>query len=685
MPTIVQKRQRRRPPPPDVKAAASLSPWWVIAVLAGLVGVVYAPAWHFPYVNWDDSEYVTKNAHVLNGLSWDGFRWAMTSRVAGNWHPLTMLSLMLDVTLFGQSAPAHHVINVMLHMGATVLLFVALRMMTRATGCSAFVAAIFGVHPLHVESVAWVSERKDVLSMFFVMIAICGYAWYVRARSWKRYMAVGVPFLLALISKPMVVTLPAVLLLFDVWPLKRVTWHRADLAKWRALIGEKMPLFAAAMSVGLVTVFVQGGAVASLSNLSVTARLSNAIVGYGRYLGKTFWPAALSTFYPLETYPAALVVLSAILLMALSLAAARMAGRWPFILTGWLLFIITVLPVSGLAQTGEQAIADRYMYFPLVGLAIAVAWGVESIRQRRGCSIAVTGAVAVLIVLTSAAAARAQVWVWNNSSTLWRHALAVNDRNYRAFEKLAAADLDAGSFSAAEAGYSRALALAPPNSPRYVATLENGLGIVAGNQGKRAESLAHFERAVQLNPLFSEAQNNLGAALATEGKTEEASVHYEKAVALTPDSAEALLGLAGVRLSQGRAAEALRLYTETVALAPDMAEARVGIAAAAAALGRVDQVYPELAEAIRLKPDLASARVRLANRLTADGRIEEAAQQLRVALSIDPNQAGWQYGLALLLISRGSNAEARSALEACLALEPNFPHALEALKRLGRK
>jgi Tfp pilus assembly protein PilF len=644
----VQKPRARRSSAVETKPLSPVRPLWVLAALAVLVLVSYAPAWHFPYVNWDDGEYITKNLHVVNGLSWEGLRWAATSKVAGNWHPLTMLSLMLDVSLFGENPSAHHAVNIALHAGATLLLFVALRSMTVSTGRSAFVAAIFGVHPLHVESVAWVSERKDVLSTLFVMATLCAYPWYVRARNWKRYLLVSALFVLALLSKPMVVTLPAVLLVFDAWPLKRAQWTLADRSTWLKLVAEKLPLFAAALVVGLVTVFVQGSSVAPLGAVSFTARVSNAIVGYARYLGKAFWPVSLSTFYRLETYPVTAVLASGFLLAIITVAVLRLARRWPFLLTGWLLFAVTLLPVSGLMQTGEQAIADRYMYFPIIGLAIAVAWGGEAFRQSRGWSAALTGTLAAVVVLTCAAATRSQVWVWRDSPTLWRHAISLDDRNYRAFELLAASDRDSGALDAAAAGFRHALELAPPHSPVYEATLHNNLGIVATSQARDGEALAEFAEAVRLNPLFSEAQGNLGAALAKAGRIDEAAAHYAEAVRLTPESAEARLGLAGVTLSQGRAGDALRLYNETVALDPRMAEAHAGAAAAAAALGKTPQVYSELAEAIRLKPGLASAHVRLAQQLAADGRLKEAADELRAAIAINPNPA-WQRALEELI------------------------------------
>jgi protein O-mannosyl-transferase len=623
-------------------------PWWILAALIVIVGGTYAPVAQFGFVNWDDPQYVSENLHVLNGLNWNSLRWAATSEVAGNWHPLTMVSLMLDVSLFGLSPGAQHLVNVVFHLGATLLLFIALRAMTGAARPSAFVAAMFGVHPLHVESVAWISERKDVLSTFFVMAALCAYAWYARAQTWTRYLTMLALYCLALLAKSMVVTLPAVLLLLDGWPLRRAGLAWQDRRAWLRLVVEKVPMLVAALVVGVLTISAQGWSVAGVGALPFSSRMANALMGYGRYVVKTAWPASLSPFYPLEVYPATLVVLVAVAFAGATLGAIRAAHKWPFLLTGWLWFVITLLPVCGLVQTGEQAIADRYMYFPIVGLLVAIAWTADALRQSYRLRGAALPAAAAVLVVASAIVARGQVAIWADSQSLWRHAINVNDRNYRAHEKLGDALRDAGALDAAAASYRRALELGPANSPKNQAIVRNGLGIVLVSQGKTSDAISQFAEAVRLDPDFSEARINLGAALANAGRIDEAAQHYSEAVRLSPNSAEARLGLAGVRLLQGRAEEAWRVYTETIALAPNMAEAHAGLAGAAAALRRPDQVYASLAEAIRLKPGLASAHVRLANQLAADGRVNEAAQQLREALSIDPNQPAWREALARL-------------------------------------
>ncbi|MEZ5316752.1 MAG: tetratricopeptide repeat protein [Vicinamibacterales bacterium] len=644
---------------------------------------IYAAVATYPFVNWDDGEYVAANARVLRGLDWSGVAWAFTSRVAGNWHPLTMISHMADVTWFGPDAGAHHLVNVALHVVASVALFVALRGLTGASGRSAFVAAVFAAHPLHVESVAWVSERKDVLSTALLMLALCGWAGFVRRPTWARYAVTFGLYVLALLAKPMVVTLPLVLVLLDVWPLGRVPVTRFDGAAWRRVLMEKVPFLLAAFAVGLATLSAQGGAVAGLGALPLGTRLANAVGGYALYLAKAAWPVRLAAFYPMQAYPPAWLAGVAVALLAVTVAAVLTVRRWPVLFAGWGWFLVTLLPVSGVIQTGEQAIADRYMYVPLVGLAIAVAWGAVAAAEHWRIDRRVVAASGAAVVLVLAGVARAQVRTWADSETLWRHAIAVTERNYRAHDKLGEALRDQGRLDEAYAEYERALALAPPQSPRYQAIEQNSLGLVRARQGRADDARAHFEEAVALDPGFPEAQGNLGAALATVGRLDEAADHFDRALALTPDAPEVLAGLAGVRLTQGRADEALPLFSRAVSARPDMAEAHAGLGAAAAALGRKADAYTAFAEAIRLEPDRASVRIRLANLLAADGRPDEAIAELDRAIRIDPRQPTWHYGLAVLLSGRGRTADARRELEAALRLRPDYPDALDALRRLG--
>lgn len=646
---------------------------------------VYAPVAGFPFVNWDDGEYVAANAHVQQGLSASNVSWALTSRVAGNWHPLTMMSHMLDVQLFGLDAGAHHIVNLAMHMLATLLLFGALVSMTGAVGRSGFVAAVFAVHPLHVESVAWISERKDVLSTMFVMLTLCAYAWYVRRPRWPRYLAVAGVYVLALLAKPMVVTLPIVLLLLDVWPLRRVSFGSEIRGAWKIVLAEKAGLMIPAIGVGLAAIAAQGEAIAGIGSLPLSMRIANAVTGYAVYLWKAVWPAKLAAFYPIQPHSSMTVAMVALALLAVSAAAVATARRWPFFLVGWFWFLVTLLPVSGIIQVGEQAFADRYMYFPLAGLTVAVAWGAVAAADRRRSARRAPGVAAIFAIAVLSFIARQQVLVWADSVTLWRHATGATDNNYRAYEKLAEAERDAGALTEAERHYVRALELAPPNSPRYRSIVLNALGIVRAQLGNAEAAVPVFQEAVRLNPAFSEAHSNLGAALATVGRVDEAAAHYANAIELTPAAAEAHMGLAGVRLTQGRAAEALQSYRRALSLTPDLAEAHAGAGAAAAALGRRHEAHAAFAEAVRLKPGLTSARVRWANLLIQEGRADDAIRELTAALASDPRQVSWRYALALLLIQNGRLEEGRRELGIVLSMQPDHDGARRALVGMGTR
>ncbi|HEV8234655.1 MAG TPA: tetratricopeptide repeat protein, partial [Gemmatimonadaceae bacterium] len=504
------------------------------------------------FVNWDDQQYLTENSNVQAGLSWSNVVWAFTTTHSPYWHPLTWLSHMLDVTMFGMDAGWHHVTSLVMHIASTLLLFTLLRRMTRETGKSAFVAAIFAVHPLHVESVAWLAERKDVLSTLFLLLTIWMYVRYVERPSVARYLAVVCVYALALMAKPMVVTLPFALLLLDLWPLRRV-------GRPAFLLLEKLPLLALAIGVSVATVIVQKevGAVAGLDVLPIGARVENAIVGYVAYVSKTIWPTHLAPFYPLRTYPVWLIALAALVLAVTTAAAVLARRKWPFVTIGWLWYFVTVAPVIGLTQSGEQAMADRFMYVPMIGLLVIAAWGVPSILagavpvSTAGTRRA-TNVIAITSVLASAILAHAQTGYWTDSVTLWRHTVEVTDANYVAYENLGQALRERADLDGAIANYEQALQLLPPNSPGHESVIRDSLGLIIERKGRPEEAESYFADAVRLSPRFAEAQTNLGNALAAQGKFDEAIVHYRAALVLKPALTEALVGVGGALVREGR-------------------------------------------------------------------------------------------------------------------------------------
>ena len=591
----------------------------------------------FDFVNWDDATYLTENPVVQHGLSWANVGWALTTTHSPYWHPMTWLSHMLDVELFGMNPGAFHVTSLAIHLANTLLLFYLLRRMTGDVGRSAFVAAVFGVHPLHVESVAWLAERKDVLSTFFWMLTVLAYVRYCQRPRWPRYALILIAYACALMAKPMVVTLPLVLLLLDVWPLRR-----AD----QPAILEKLPLFVMAAAVSLLTFIVQTrvGAVANLAVLPLSTRIENAIGGYVAYVWKTVWPAHLAAFYPYRLLPPFGLAAAALILIAVTAAVVRLRRSQPALFVGWLWYVITVAPVIGLSQAGEQAMADRFVYVPMIGLLLMAAW------VRVTLPVRAKAAAATVLVIALAVSAHAQAAHWQNSLALWEHAARVTDDNYIAYENMGQALREQGQLEAARARYEQALRLAPDNAPNLQAVLFNDLGLVLTREGRRDEAASDFARAVALNPRFAEAHNNYGDALAAAGRFDEAIPHFQQAIAAKPDFTEAEVGLGGALLSLRQGAAAAPHFRRALVLDPGLAEAHNGLGAALAMTGDQAPARLEYEAALRLKPDLPTAH----------------------------------YNLAVLMLGQGDTAGARQHLSSALAIAPDYAPAAQLLNRIGR-
>lgn len=612
-------------------------------LLAVLSVLVYSSVGAFGFVNWDDPADVYENPMVIGGLSMAAVWWALTSTSEPYWQPVTWLSHLAVVSAFGMDAGMHHVVNAAIHAVNGVLVFVVLRKLTGKQWPSAFVAAMFVVHPLHVESVAWVTERKDLLSGLFWLLALWSYARYAAKPGAARYIEVAVWFVLGVMSKPMVVTLPAVLILLDFWPLRR---------GWR--VKEKLPLFAISAAASVLTFVVQSqiGAVAGIGALGAWPRIANAVVSYVRYLAKVVVPTGLTPFYPMQTWSIAVVLGAAAVLVAITAIAWQRRTSQPYILWGWLYYLITLLPVIGFLQAGDQAMADRFMYLPLIGPLVIVAWGAADLSKLVSVSsrrTVLVGAAAVVIA-ASAVAARAQTMAWADSVSLWQHAIDADPKNYLAHEKLGAAYRELGRLDEARASLERARALTPPGSPVFLAVIDNFLGMTDLSQGRIEEAQARFADAVRENPAFAEAQNNLGNALAAAGRAEEALPHFDAAIRLKPEFVEPRVGRGGALIRQGRTPEALDEFRKVVALAPSVAEAHNGLGSALAISGDAAGAEAEYQTAIRLKPTLASA----------------------------------YFNLAVLMVKAGKTAEARVSLERALAVDPNYAQARELLDALGR-
>ena len=567
-------------------------PVWLLAVLL-MLGTLsaYWPATSHDFVNYDDPDFVTSNVHIQRGLTWDNVKWAFCNPVVGNWHPLTMLSHMLDCQMYGLNPWGHHLTNVLLHAANTALVFLLLHSLTGTMGRSWMVAALFGLHPLHVESVAWVAERKDVLSTFFGLLCLMAYARYAGASkvqspksepgnpTFPYYWAALIFFALGLMSKPMLVTLPFVLLLLDYWPLNRIGHSEFSIRNFTRLVLEKTPFFALAAVMCVVTYWVQQhtGMMHSLENVPLGARLENALISYCRYLEKLFWPTDLAVFYPYpDHWPTFQVLLAGGLMAGISAFVFVQRARHPYMLMGWLWFCGTLVPVIGLVQVGGQSMADRYTYIPSLGILIPVVWGVYDLAKRWRYHQMALGGVGCAAIVLSTSLTRQQLGYWQNNESLYWHALAVTENNYLA---------------------------------------HHNLGIALFKKGRIDEAIGQYREALRLEPDYAEAHYNLGAALGAKGQTDDAAIQFQEAIQIQPDYAEAHSNLGTALSRAGRINEAIVQFQQAIRLQPDNAEFHYDLGAALGMAGRIDEAIIQFQEALRLKPDFAAARDNLVHAL----------------------------------------------------------------------
>jgi Flp pilus assembly protein TadD len=502
--------QRQRPSQSQRRAPAAerLRFFGVCIVLIAIVWIVFGQTLHHEFVRYDDQSYVSERPEITGGLTLHGIGAAFTHRYVSNWVPLTAISHMLDCQLFGLKAGGHHFTNVFLHTIAVVLLFLVLREMTGTLWRSAFVAALFAIHPLHVESVAWVSERKDVLSAIFFMLTLGAYARYARKPSLPRYVTMSILFVCGLLSKSMVVTLPFVLLLLDYWPLQRI----ADLRSLRRVVLEKVPLFMIAAAACVATVLAQTNAISSLDNAPVSERIGNALVSILIYIQQTFWPVKLAAFYPhpLDRLPAGMVLLSIAMVLAISVVALVVGRRHKYIPVGWFWYLGMLVPVLGIVQVGLQAHADRYTYLPQIGLGLMIAWGIVDLAARWRYRPQVLGTVAALVIIALMWCARMQAAVWHDTETLWKHAIEVTDRNHLAYAGLAEIEMSRHEVDKAIAHFQTALEIYPDNFASHTK-----VGLLLLQTGNPSAAIAHWKIALEIEPHDFNTQCNLAWVFAT--------------------------------------------------------------------------------------------------------------------------------------------------------------------------
>ena len=664
---------------------AGLNDRWTIPgvciFLAAIIWVVFGQTLGHEFVNYDDDLYVYENPAVTRGLTLQGIIWAFTHVHCSNWHPLTWVSHMLDCQFYGLSPGGHHLTNILFHTATAILLFLILRQMTGALWRSAFVAAVFAIHPLRVESVAWVAERKDVLSGLFFMLTIGAYARYAQRRSRVEpsslrsaasgsrepraqsvsaldprlpaldYCLVLLFFALGLMCKPMLVTLPFVLLLLDYWPLNRL---RADAASEpvfrlagrlvpRRLVFEKLPLLGLAVASCAVTIFAQTKSILPFENMSLSLRMGNASISCVAYLGQMFWPLGLAVLYPFTAGGVGVseVVLSLVLLAGISTGVFILRRRRPYFLTGWLWYLIMLAPVIGIVQVGAQARADRYTYLPQIGLYLLLTWAAADLcagwRHRR----VVLGGGSTIILMALIFCARAQTVYWRNSESLWTHTLACTSDNFIG---------------------------------------HNNLGTALLKTGNADEAMVHYQMALEIKPDFAEAHNNLGNFLFQKGSVDEAMVHYQMALEIKPDYAEAHYNLGYALLKMGNVDEAIAHFQKALQIKPDYAEAHNNLGYALIQKGSVDEAIPHFQKALQIKPDYADAHNNLGNILLEKGSVDEAIIHFQKALQIKPDDADAHNNLGTALLQKGKVDEAITHYQKALQINPDF---VEAHKNLS--
>lgn len=615
----------------------------VMAVLAAAVAAIYLQTAWFEFVNWDDDQYVSRNTRVRQGLSWASLAWAFVAVEASNWHPLTWLSYLVDSTLFGAWAGGYHLTSVAWHLATSLLLYLLLRRLTGEVWRSALVAMIFAVHPLHVESVAWISERKDVLCAAFGLLAMHAYVSYARAPSIGRYLLVAAAFVLSLLSKQMLVTLPAVLLLLDYWPLRRLAW-----SNWRQRVLEKLPLLALSGAAAYLTVLAQsgGGSVRSLEQLPLLTRLANATASYGIYLQKHLWPSDLSFFQVMRAPSMLWIALTLVVVAAISAQAFRMRERVPAMLVGWLWFLGTLVPVIGIVQVGDQGWASRYSYVPSIGLFLMIAWLLpvpDFAMARRQASLLV--AATAVVVVTFSVRAFIEARYWRNSDVLFVRAVTLDPGNFVAHTLLATIYAQRGArqqaeyhaleaertsggpggatanalialsrvlmevsrFEQAQDALERARKIVP-NS----AMVHYNLGTLELMRGAPLASLPHFDRAIGFFASYSEAFNNRGVALARLGRLDEAVAAHRRAIETDSYNYQAHYNLGTALAAANRPAEALAAFAACSALVPRDVRPKLKMAAMLRLMGKPEEAHAQYQAVLAIEPGNATARIELA-------------------------------------------------------------------------
>jgi Flp pilus assembly protein TadD len=586
----------------------------ICLVLVFITFAVYYQVCSFGFINLDDPGYVSENPNIQTGFSLNAVKWAFTSGYAGNWHPLTWLSHILDWQLFGSNPAGHHLANLFFHIANTLLLFIVLKKMTGALWQSAFVAALFALHPLHVESVAWVAERKDVLSTFFWLLTMWAYAHYAKNPKLKWYLVSLVLFALGLMSKPMLVTLPFVLLLLDYWPFQRkISWH---------LLVEKIPFFIFAAASSIVTILAQhsGKAVVPFSLAPLNFRIANAFISYVQYIEKMFYPAGLAVFYPHPGINISILftVISAVLLLGVTIFILGFPKNHRYLVTGWFWYLGTLVPVIGIIQVGGQAMADRYAYITLTGLFIIIAWGMPELLGKFSHRKIVLWILSLVVLFALAVCSYLQTRYWKDTLTLCQHAIEVTNDNYQAHFCMIKPLLE---------------------------------------QNRIDDAIRHGEQAVRISPTFVPALNALGLSLLEAKRTDDAVACYRRVLQIRPQDAAANFNLAWVLAGSGKFDEAIPLYYKTLQIDPDFADARINLGFALAGSGKLQEAVKEYEKILLVEPNNAVAHNDLGIALAKQENFDDAIAHFSQAVKINPNYANAKNNLSAALAEKQKSHE----------------------------
>jgi len=681
-------------------------------IVAAILAVYWQVGGH-AFISFDDRMYVTENPHVQAGLSLESIQWAFVTMDAHNWHPVTWLSHMLDCQLYGLNPAGHHLTSVLLHIFNSILLFLILRRMTGSLWRSGFVGLLFAIHPLHVESVAWVAERKDILSTFFWMLTVGSYVWYVERPAAVRYVLLLLFFVLGLMAKPMLVTLPFVLLLLDYWPLERlrnpdlsqhsdaqrpkdvegkkresrrrpakdsaqpssITGYGYQWARALPLLREKIPLFILAAASCIITVYAQEGVLKTLELYPFGTRVANALVAYVAYMGKMLVPTHLAIFYP---YPGSILATwqiggSALLLLCVTVLVVWVLRR-PYLTVGWLWYLGTLVPVIGLVQVGLQSMADRYTYIPLIGLFIVIAWGTPELvarwRYQKTALAVLTGVlVAGLMIMTFA-----QVAIWKNDITLFKHATEVTKNNWWAHYNLGLALAERGEPGRAFENFEESLRIKPQRPD----TLMN-LGVIHAKRGNLDEAVGYFLRVLEIQPDNLRAHLNLGMALLQGGETDKAISHFRESLRIAPGHPEAQYSLGLALAKAGDIDGAIRYFSDTVRLVAGHARAHNSLGIALSRRGKVVDAAAHFREALRINPDFGEARTNLERAEAVLNRADKVIETLQERIKDDPEDHTLYYDLANAYYEKGSWDEAVDNYLRALSVDPDAVQVLNNL------